>query len=327
MVRLVPVLLAAAVLASATDAAAQAGDPNAEAARLSEEATTAYGRGDLDGAIALFEEAMGFVPDPAFAFNIAYIYEELGALFPAYRYYGLYLELYPGAPNRADVEGRRAELETLFATDYAELRITTTPPGAALWVRVGEREDFYGEAPLTAWVPPGSVTVEARLPGYEAATRSLNAVAGVRLPLELGLAPERAETVPVPPTRVDPLIPWGYGVLAAGVVTLGVGVAFWVAADGNAEDYNADVAAIGGGGETPSLGDLRDLGGRAEDQAAAGNVLFGVGTAVAVGGAVLLVLGYGRAPAPTGDASPPEGGGTAWRLAPLGLGLELSGRF
>jgi tetratricopeptide (TPR) repeat protein len=322
MTRLVALVCSLAVYTSAAGLWAQAPDGTGEAARLGEAAAAAYNIGHLDEAIRLFAEAMAYVPDPAFAFNIAYIYEELGELYLAHRHYGQYLELYPGAPNRDDVEAQRAALEARFTAELAELRIDSVPEGADVWVESRGRRVRHGRAPLTTWVVPGPVAVEAELEGYQAASRGLNAVAGVRLPLELVLLRELEGT---PSVRRSPLVPWGSAALAVGVGLLGTGVAFWILAEGAASDYNEEVARIGFEGETPSLRDLRDARETAEDRARLGNVFFGVGTVLAVAGGALLVYSVLQPGETGGEVA--RHNAVSWWVAPAGLGLELSGRF
>ena len=56
-------------------------DPSERASKLSDEASALYEVGDLEAAIDRFRQALELVPDPAFAYNIAYISDELARYF------------------------------------------------------------------------------------------------------------------------------------------------------------------------------------------------------------------------------------------------------
>jgi serine/threonine-protein kinase len=67
------------------------------------------------------------------------------------------------------------------------IEITTSPPGAVVWVNGKESGTAAPVLPLS--LAAGPVQVEARLPGYRTAHDSVNLKAGARTPLKLVLAP------------------------------------------------------------------------------------------------------------------------------------------
>lgn len=289
------------IMISAEVAFSQEQDPAGVAADLAERAAELYNNGDAQGAIELFLEAMSYVRDPAFAFNLAFIYDEIDVLFPAWRYYGLYLELYRGAPNREDVETRLGELEALFETEYAQLVVSSTPPGADVIVSSAGRTDDYGEAPMEGFVVPGAVDITISLPGYEPVYRSLNAVAGVRLEVDVGLLPVEVDT-PVNVWRIA-----GWSLVGAGAVVGIIGSVFWGMSQGSANDYEDTRISAGQqveeteallGSDDPEVARLSaafrdEINGYRQDaldEAKLGNVLFLTGVSVIVVGAVLLVI-------------------------------------
>ncbi|MCA9562333.1 MAG: hypothetical protein KC561_02545 [Myxococcales bacterium] len=117
-------LLTAPVVAQDEEPPAEEENPNEIATQLAAEAAALYEAGDVEGAIRTFHEAMGWVPDPAFAFNLALLYDSIDVLPQAHRFYRRYLELYPGAPNRTDVEDSIQEIQTILDQDYAVLIVT-----------------------------------------------------------------------------------------------------------------------------------------------------------------------------------------------------------
>lgn len=334
-----PIFLSCLVLLLITISApasfSQEQDPSGVAADLAEQAAELYNNGDAQGAIELFVEAMSYVRDPAFAFNLAFIYDELEVLPQAWRYYGLYLELYPGAPNRGDVEERLGAIEESFQTDYAQLSVSSSvssvPVSAEVLVSSGGRTDSYGETPLDSFVLPGAVDITIALPGHDSVSRSLNAVAGVRLEVDVEL--ERVDVV----TPINGMRIAGWSLVGVGGVLSIIGAVYWGMSNGSVSDYEDRLLTAGPemedaevrlGADSPELtristdlqNEINGYRQDALDEAKLGNVLFLTGVSVIVGGAVLLVI----------DAvSEPDGEHTAFDvlLFDEGAGFGWSTRF
>jgi tetratricopeptide (TPR) repeat protein len=114
-VRSVLVVCLLAVLApmiAAPEARAQA--PTRELAQRAldhyQRGVSAYRGGDYEVAIQAFNDAYEVDPAPILVFNIAQAHWKLSHREPALAAYRRYLSLEPGATNRAQVEGRIAEL-------------------------------------------------------------------------------------------------------------------------------------------------------------------------------------------------------------------------
>jgi tetratricopeptide (TPR) repeat protein len=107
--------------------AAEAGDKTPPAAApVTDEALTqakqhfeagrnAYNAGDYLSAIREFKSAESLRPSPILAYNIGLANEKLGKKRVAVKYFRRYLEQVPNAQNRAEVDGRIAQLEQEIA--------------------------------------------------------------------------------------------------------------------------------------------------------------------------------------------------------------------
>lgn len=115
---LVALLLALAPLSLAWAQSPSADDQAlAEAKRHFEAGKNAYTSGDYQTAIREFKAAEALRPSALLAYNIGLANEKLGKRRVAVKYYRRYLEGAPGAPNRAEVEGRIASLERDIAAN------------------------------------------------------------------------------------------------------------------------------------------------------------------------------------------------------------------
>lgn len=284
------------------------------AVAFSRDAAAAYAAGELVEAAALYERAFALVEDPAFAYNLGAIYDELGDLARAYRYFGLYVELFPGADDRADIEAYLAELLPQVERTYARLVVTSAPSGADVLRIVDGAEQRLGRTPLDLWLDAGDLSLVLRRQGYLDEPLELRGVAGVRVSRDVTLEPipEPAvvtsvdpdpepvvvpELVPPPPgvadegpmplTRVQRtgLVLGGTGV---GVVALGV--AMGALGQAAQSDHNELVAGISP--TNPGDADEIDrLAAQTRTYKMVGNVAMGLGAATAVTGLVLFFTG------------------------------------
>lgn len=83
--------------------------------RLVTDATTAFGRGEFEQAIALAEQAYALRRDPQLLYNIARAHEARGNPEPAIDHYRRFLEAAPETKNRDFVKGRVLALRTTLA--------------------------------------------------------------------------------------------------------------------------------------------------------------------------------------------------------------------
>ena len=98
----------------------------------------AYNAGDYISAIREFKAAEALRPSPILAYNIGLANEKLGKRRVAVKYYRRYLEQVPNAQNRAEVDGRIAQLEQ-------EIAAQPPPPPPPI----------AGQAPPPTAEPPG----------------------------------------------------------------------------------------------------------------------------------------------------------------------------
>jgi hypothetical protein len=277
------------------------------ASQLVQEARDAEAAGDEAGAVRAYHEAFLLSRDPAIAFNLAVHYDGQGDIARAWFYAQQYITLFPGAPDRNDVESFLAEWAAQLPTTSAQLIVESSPAGADV-VRISEGfEELLGTTPLEIWITPGAVTLELRRDRYEVHRDRFNAVAGLRLPIETRLermpdapttttttttttTPEvaRTATPTQPPPEPRSKIP-GIVVTSGGALVMLAAVPFALGASSAADEYNDLIRTIGieeGNADAPDrsqrISDLRnrhDLNrGLMWGSIGVGAVLTGVGT-------------------------------------------------
>lgn len=127
----------------------------AEAKRHFEAGKNAYTAGDYQVAIREFKAAEALRPSPMLAYNIGLANEKLGKRRVAVKYYRRYLEGAPGAPNRAEVEGRITTLERDIAAN-------PNAPANNQPQQTERPSDMPPEQP-----PPGYQGAPVAQPGYD----------------------------------------------------------------------------------------------------------------------------------------------------------------
>jgi tetratricopeptide (TPR) repeat protein len=154
----VGLLLSLFMLAGSTAAFAQGTAEEqalAEAKRHFEAGKNAYTTDNYQAAIREFKAAEALRPSPMLAYNIGLANEKLGKRRVAVKYYRRYLEGAPGAPNRAEVEGRITTLERDIAAN-------PNAPANNQPQQVERPSDMPPEQP-----PPGYTGAPAAQPGYD----------------------------------------------------------------------------------------------------------------------------------------------------------------
>lgn len=91
---------------------APSGPQAAQAAQRYGEGAAAYGRGDFAAAARSFQQAYDLFPAPAMAYNLARVYERMGEVEPATRYFQIVQRANPppSADQMADIDRRIAGL-------------------------------------------------------------------------------------------------------------------------------------------------------------------------------------------------------------------------
>ncbi len=314
-------LLFAAGLALATAptlAAAQQADDavRQEGVRLYEEGVKLFKQGKFAEAAERFQAAYNIDPSPILLYNLGRATEKAGKPAEAITHYRAYLQRFPQAEDRAQVERIIEALESAARTRQGFLTIEGLPTEG---VRV-----FFDSALAPAPGERGRWTLETGR--YQVQVRTDDGHAWrteVEILPDQTTSPRYAGPPPPPPQAEGGPRPmqiggWvGVGVGAAVLAAGGVTFAQAHAAATDAEDARAELRS-----GTLTVVEAEAL---AKDYAAARDdveslgltsyVLFGVGAAVAGTGAVLLVL----------DAQD-EGGAEAALVPTLG-GLGVIGRF
>jgi outer membrane protein assembly factor BamD (BamD/ComL family) len=91
-----------------------------ESSKLFEEGKALYAAGDTEGAIAKWEAGHAAKPDPVFQYNLAMAHLKANRQDKAAEHLKTYLEMYPTAPNKAEVEKALADMETAKARDESQ---------------------------------------------------------------------------------------------------------------------------------------------------------------------------------------------------------------
>lgn len=112
-----PTALALALLLAPVAAAAQPADParDAEARQHFQSGRDAFARGDFATAGTEFERAYALSRRPQLLYNIGRAYQEQLRWEDAHRSFQHYLDALPGAPDRAEVEGRLRIIEVAMS--------------------------------------------------------------------------------------------------------------------------------------------------------------------------------------------------------------------
>lgn len=143
----------------------------------------AFAQHHVEEALASYFLSYRLVPNRNVLFNIARCYEAQRRYDEAYRYWNdLFVD--PGLPetDRREVKGALSRL----APQVALVTVTTTPPGAELYV---DRSDLgsRGRTPVTIAVAPGAHTLLLELNGHAAAKQPVTAVRGRDAKVDLSL--------------------------------------------------------------------------------------------------------------------------------------------
>jgi tetratricopeptide (TPR) repeat protein len=214
--RVSPVVLGAVLLAAgAAPLRAQTketADNKAAAKEHYARGTSFYDLGRYDDAIKEFEAAYELKNDPAFLYNLAQSYRQVGNHEQAVHFYKTYLRYVPKSPNKADIEEKIKAEEQLIAqkgtgTTPPPANTSTTPANTTPPTNTTTTPPPAGTEPNVV-VPPGTTTPppgSSPPPGYT--------------PPPTGSTPGN-----VMPTPTDP----GRKFRIAGIASAGAGAVMWV---------------------------------------------------------------------------------------------------
>ena len=303
---------------------------NEQAISYSERADAAYAEGDLDLAIALYEQAFRFVEDPNFAYNLGAMYSESGNIGQSYNYFSRYVEMYPGASDRADIEAYLQEIETEVHTTCSLVVATSEPIGAEIFLVGEENEHYLGRTPLELWIEPDAFVFEYRLEGYETFQETTTGHPGIRLSSSAqleeiaseieNLSEETSEENTVSQNEEfssgnSSLRTTGFVVTGVGVAVLGGGAFFMLQFLG----AKSDLEAMSDGSMEATQSSWDDATDTAESAGLLAPVLFVTGGLLTASGIGLIVI--------SGKNEQSEATATIAPITPESWGLTFSGRF
>ncbi len=245
-----------------------------QAKELFENGKKAYNVGDFAQAITHWKKGYELVGDGLFLFNMAQAHRQLKQYEQALFLYKAYLREVPNAENKDSVDQRIQELETLLSKAQQPPNEAITPPSTG--------GDPTGEEPPVEEEPE-----------------------------------EATEPVPTtPPPAVDHghrggggKKLWGIIIGAAGIVMIGTGIGFTMAASSKADDLEKRAKA-GEEWNDDRQATLDDM----NSQSTMGAVFIGAGAVALTGGAVLYFLGRREASRSTTVAVAPGNVRLAWAV-------------
>jgi tetratricopeptide (TPR) repeat protein len=249
-------------------------------------------------AVRLFLEADALEPSAALSYNIARAYEKLADDAQTLRWYRNYLRLNPEAPNAADVQQFvRTLSEALAKKGIQQLSVLSTPSGATVAIDGSP----LGVTPLTVELPPGAHSALLTLRGFsDAQVRfTLAAATPIDLPVQLQPAPTSPGAVAAAEPRGRRFGIAPYITLGAGAALLGTAALF---------EHGRRSAQSAAKTDITQLDTERDVNAMNSRQTAA-RVFVGVGAAVTITGAALLVFNTRLTPETRASASALPGGG------------------
>jgi tetratricopeptide (TPR) repeat protein len=235
--------------------------------RLWIDGITDYDLGHYEAAIAKFEEAYKLNPAPNILYNLGQAHRQKKNYEKALFYFKQYLRNKPTAANRPEVERLIGEIDVLIA---AQEKSNEHPPEGVVAPPPAPPPEQHEAPPPTA--PPPQPVAAPPPP----------AVA----PAPIAVAPAPAPASEAPRWYQDTL---GWTLVGSGVLAAGIGTGLLLHA-GSLSD-----AAAG----TLDQAEARDEHQSAERFQLGGEVLVGVGAAVAVAGVVEMIVRSSRSHAPS----------------------------
>ncbi len=157
-------------------------------AEVKAKATSAFQAGNFDEAAVLFQEAFEIEPRGNLLYNIGLCYDKAGKTAEAVSFYQRYIEAVPNASRRPAVVRQIAKLKELLAGRYEQVSVTSSPPGAIIFVD-DKSKGAMGAAPVEFKLLPGSYTIIAELDGHETAKRTIQLREGSAAQVNVRLIP------------------------------------------------------------------------------------------------------------------------------------------
>lgn len=265
----------------------------AETARFREaflRGETHFQSGDYGAAIASFKEADRMRVTPEVAYDLAKCFEKLGDEPFTIFYYRLYMRRAPSAPDTLEVAEKVGTVIARLESEGHGFLEFDAPRATAVTINAHR----YPEPPVALYLPPGDYEVKAEFPSGaksmsvqirtgKTTTVSFEPVAPPMVPLENALTEEM-----IARGLESPAAPPPSGLRIGSYVVFGAGVAALVAGIAAGASSATDAAAAKN--KMNSVSQAQGLADSANGKAIGANLLFGVGGAAVVGGAVMFVF-------------------------------------
>jgi len=170
------------------------------AKQLYEQGLAAYRAGHYPEAIDRLLEADRVMPNAAYSYNIALVYQAMNDNRSALRWLRSYLRQSSDKDVKAETKVRALETE-LQRKGLQQVTVLSKPPGATLHIDGA----VLGITPFTTEIAPGSHYATLSLDGYKAAQQSFELRPDRSIDVEITLAPTAAQ--PVAPSPNSTLAP------------------------------------------------------------------------------------------------------------------------
>ncbi|HEU0031145.1 MAG TPA: hypothetical protein VFQ53_10970 [Kofleriaceae bacterium] len=292
-------------------------DTRAEAVALFDQGQKEMKAGNYEKACKSFETSMSLVPDTGTKGSLARCYEKLGKLATSWLLWRELADTAPSPDLRKDAADKAAKLDPRVPK-YV-VKVASVVPGMQVTIN-GKQVDPAVDVPVP--IDPGPVVAIATAPGHDDWKSETNAAEGGTLVIEVPVLVAKKVDAPPPVDdrakrrRTRHLI--GGIVGGVGVGAVAGGVVFGLSARGKYADAKD---TCGGSIDACIPGQLDAAQAQVDDARKAANlssILFAVGGAAVIGGAVIWFTAP-SAEKPTVALTPTVSAGSA--------GFVLSGRF
>lgn len=266
---------------------------DAEAARFRaafERGEALFQQGDFGAAIANFREADRARATPEVAYDLAKCFEKLGDEAYTVFYYRLYMRRAPNAPDTLDVAEKVGLVIARIESEGHGFLELDAPRADAVTVQ----GRTYPAPPLALFLPPGEYEVSAVFPS---GLKTMSVQIGTGKTTTVFFEPVAPPLVPLEDALSEALVAQGVqaapgpGVKplrVASYVVFGVGLAALIAGITLGALSGGDAAAAQN--KQLTVGQANALAGAANGKALGANLLFGLGGAAAVSGALMFVF-------------------------------------
>ncbi len=268
------------------------------AVRRYERGIALYGEGRFADAAVEFRVGLALYPESdQLLFDYARALERSGDLKAAVTTYDQYLRRFPAMANAEEVRRTVASLRAVVAQRRPEVRLTSVPVGAAVYVDGAATS--AGQTPVALRLPAGTHVIRLVMPPRADTTRSVDVPAeGVTVAVELTALPVETEAAPTAVAApaaapgAAPVADWrtyaGYGGLIGGSVGVALGTVFLFQA--------LDTADAAGRLTQNDRARHEELGRDLDAQNTRMGVSFAVGGLLVAGGVALLLWGHADTP-------------------------------